>query len=54
MIDDYSCSVQSVRERAKRLREIADRFPTDVSPQLRQMADELDEWANHFDLRRKG
>lgn len=38
--------VQSLRDRARRLREIGDSQPTPLSEQLRTMADELDRIAD--------
>jgi hypothetical protein len=44
--------VQFLRERARRLREIAATYPTALSNQLRQMADELETRANEIDEER--
>jgi len=41
--------VQFLRERARRLREIAATYPTALSNQLREMADELETRANEID-----
>ena len=44
--------VQFLRERARRLREIAATYPTALSNQLRQMADELETRASEIDQER--
>ena len=45
--------VQFLRERARRLREIAATYPTALSGQLRQMADELEARANEIEEERR-
>ena len=51
MVEEQGERAQWLRRRAERLRRIADQFPTEVSPHLRQLADEIDEWADQVEGR---
>jgi CHAD domain-containing protein len=48
MVEEHQERADWLRHRAKRLRNIAERFPTQVSPILRQLADEMETWADEL------
>jgi class 3 adenylate cyclase len=48
---ERSETIRYLRERATRLRDIARQNETEVSAQLRQMADDLEQWASHLEAR---
>lgn len=48
---ERSETIRYLRERAARLQRIAGQNETEVSAQLRRMADDLEEWATHLEAR---
>lgn len=50
---DRSGEIAYLREKAKRLREIADEHESEVSQHLRMLAFDMEFWATHLERRKR-